>query len=45
MNINDILENETVKNLLSKAGVSDEQAKSVATQAMSSIQSKFSQKP
>ncbi len=45
MDINDILQNDTVKNLLSKVGVSDEQAKSIATQVMSSIQSKFSQNP
>ncbi len=45
MDINDILQNDTVKNILDKVGVSEEQAKSIAAQAMSSIQSKFAQNP
>ena len=45
MDIKDILENETVKGLLSKFGVSEEQAQSVAKQAMSSMQSKFAENP
>ncbi len=45
MNINDILQNDTVKELLSKVGVSEQQAQSIAKQAMASIQSKFSQNP
>ena len=45
MDINEILQNDTVKNLLAKVGVSEEQAQSIAKQAMSSIQSKFSQNP
>ncbi len=45
MDIKDILENDTVKGLLAKFGVSDEQAQSVAKQAMSSMQSKFAENP
>ncbi|HIP32065.1 MAG TPA: hypothetical protein EYG86_04835 [Crocinitomicaceae bacterium] len=45
MDIKDILENDTVKGLLTKFGVSDEQAQSVAKQAMSSMQSKFTENP
>lgn len=45
MDVNSILENDTVKGLLKKVGVSDEQAKSVANQAMTAIQSKFSNNP
>lgn len=45
MDINTLLENETVKSLLKKFGVSDEQAKSIANQALSAIQSKFSANP
>lgn len=45
MDVNSILENDTVKGLLKKVGVSDEQAKSVANQAMTAIQGKFSNNP
>lgn len=45
MDINTLLENETVQSLLKKFGVSDEQAKSIANQAMSAIQSKFKANP
>lgn len=45
MDINTILENSTVKDLLKKVGVSDAQAKSVAQQAMSAIQGKFTKDP
>lgn len=45
MDIKDILDNESVKGLFSKLGVTDDQAKSVADQAMSSIQSKFKENP
>ncbi len=45
MDINSILENATVKSVLQKAGVSEAQAKSVANQAITSIQSKFSNHP
>jgi len=45
MDVNSILENQTVKDLLKKAGISDAQAKSVANQAMSAIQSKFKSSP
>ena len=45
MDIKDLLENDTVKGLFDKLGVSEDQAKSVATQAMSSIKSKYSENP
>ena len=45
MDIKDILENDQVKGLLSKYGVSDEQAQSVAKEAMASMQSKFAENP
>lgn len=45
INVDDILKNETVQGLLDKFGVSDEQAKSVANQAMNAIKSKFSNNP
>lgn len=45
MDIKDLLENESIKGLFDKLGVSEEQAKSVATQAMSSIKSKYSENP
>lgn len=45
MDINSLFENESVKGLLKKVGVSEEQAKSVANQAIVSIQSKFSNNP
>lgn len=45
IDVDDILKNETVKGLLDKFGVSDEQAKSVANQAMNAIKSKFSNNP
>lgn len=45
MDIKDILDNESIKGLFSKLGVTDDQAKSVANQAMSSIQSKFKENP
>jgi len=45
IDINSILENDTVKGLLKKAGVSDEQAKSIANQVLSTIKGKFDQKP
>ncbi len=34
MNLDDILNNDTVKDLLAKAGVDDKQAKSITSQAM-----------
>ena len=37
MDIKDILENDSIKGLFDKFGVTEEQAKSVATQAVSSI--------
>jgi hypothetical protein len=45
IDVNDILKNETIQGLLKKAGVSDEQAKSVADQAVNTIKSKFSKDP
>lgn len=45
MDIKDILENDSIKGLFEKFGVSEEQAKSVAAQAMSSIKNKFSENP
>jgi len=45
IDINTILENDMVKGLLKKAGVSDSQARSVAKQALDTIKGKFDQKP
>lgn len=45
MDVNTILENETVKGLLKKVGVSDAQAKSVANQAISALKNKFNSNP
>lgn len=45
MDVNSILENETVKGLLKKVGVSDTQAKSVANQAIAAIQGKYKSNP
>lgn len=45
MDVNSLLENESVKGLLKKVGVSDSQAKSVANQAITAIQNKFSNNP
>ncbi len=45
MDVNTILENETVKGLLQKVGVSDAQAKSIANQAMSALKNKFNSNP
>lgn len=45
MDVNSILENETVKGLLKKVGVSDAQAKSVANQAIAAIQGKYKSNP
>jgi len=45
MNVEDILKNDTIKGLLDKFGVSGDQAKSVANQAMNSVKSKFDKNP
>lgn len=45
IDVNDILQNETVKGLLNKFGVSDDQAKAIANQALNAIKSKFSKDP
>lgn len=45
MDVNTILENETVKGLLKKVGVTDAQAKSVANQAISALKNKFNSNP
>lgn len=45
MDVNTILENETVKGLLKKVGVSDAQAKGIADQALSALKSKFNNNP
>lgn len=43
--VNDLLKNDTVQGLLKKFGVSDEQAASVANQALNAIKSKFNNNP
>lgn len=45
MDVNTLLENETVKSLLQKFGISEEQARSIANQAMAAIQAKFKANP
>lgn len=45
IDVKDLLENETIKGLLKKFGVSPDMAESVANQALSSIKSKFSNNP
>lgn len=45
IDVKDLLENETIKGLLKKFGVSPAMAESVANQAMSSIKSKFDKNP
>lgn len=45
IDIKDLLENETVKGLLSKAGVSGDQTKVIAEQAVNSVKSKFEKNP
>lgn len=45
MDVNSILENETVKGLLQKVGVNDTQAKSIANQALSAIKGKYKSNP
>ena len=45
IDVNDILKNDTVKGLLDKFGVSEEQAKSVANQAVDSIKNKYQKNP
>lgn len=45
LDINSILENETIKGALGKVGVSPDQAKGFAEQAMSSLKTKFSDNP
>lgn len=45
MDVKDLLENETIKGLLTKFGVSSAMAESVANQAMSAIKTKFSSNP
>ncbi|MGB0915031.1 MAG: hypothetical protein ACPGVI_03120 [Crocinitomicaceae bacterium] len=45
IDVNDILKNDTVKGLLDKFGVSEEQAKSVAGTAVDSIKNKFQKDP
>lgn len=45
MNLDAILQNQQVKDLLNKAGVSEQQAKGVANTALGAIQSKFKKNP
>ena len=45
IDVNDILKNDTVKGLLDKFGVTEEQAKSVAGTAVDSIKNKFQKDP
>ena len=45
IDVKDLLENETIKGLLKKFGVSSAMAESVANQAMSAIKSKFDKNP
>jgi hypothetical protein len=45
IDVKDLLENETIKGLLSKFGVSSAMAESVANQALSSIKTKFNNNP
>ncbi len=45
IDVKDLLENETIKGLLNKFGVSPAMAESVANQALSAIKSKFNNNP
>jgi len=45
IDVKDLLENETIKGLLKKFGVSPAMAESVANQALSAVKSKFSNNP
>ena len=45
MDVKDLLENETIKGLLKKFGVSSAMAESVANQALSAIKTKFNKDP
>ncbi len=45
MDLNSLLQNETLKGLLAKAGVSPEQASSVLNTALTTIKSKFDKEP
>ena len=45
IDVKDLLENETIKGLLKKFGVSPQMAESVANQALSAIKSKFNKDP
>ena len=45
IDIQDLLKNDTVKNLIKKAGVSEEQVESVVKQAVSSINGKYKENP
>lgn len=45
IDVKDILDNDTVRGMLSKIGVSDEQADKVANQAVSAVKSKFKENP
>lgn len=45
INLDDLLKNDTVKDLLKKAGVDDKQAKSITSQAMKTVKEKFDKDP
>lgn len=45
IDVKDILDNDAVRGMLSKIGVSDEQADKVANQAVSAVKSKFKENP
>ena len=45
IDVKDLLENETIKGLLSKFDVAPSQAESIANQALSAVKTKFSNSP
>ena len=45
IDVKDLLENETIKGLLKKFGVTPEMAESVANQALNAIKTKFNNNP
>lgn len=45
IDVKDILDNDTVRGVLSKIGVSEDQADKVANQAVNAVKSKFSENP
>lgn len=45
IDVKDLMNNDTVKGLMSKFGIGEDQAESVATEAMEAVKSKFAQNP